>query len=86
MKTIISSILIIAGTICLHSCRDQGEEQADYIQKQSVDGAEMRAAKDIDTIGTNIYSEWLSDPHEFDDDTSISDPPPKEGGQWKSSY
>jgi hypothetical protein len=80
MKTIISSILIITGIITMHSCREQDEDMGTDIQVQSKDPLEIQ--KDGDSVIT-AYSEVRSGTEDFDDGTTITDPPPKDGGQWR---
>nr|WP_199158668.1 hypothetical protein [Pedobacter sp. ASV2] len=78
MKKIISSILIIAGIVALHSCRQPDEDQVEDIQIQNYQSSMKGTTKDSDSTNTTMLTEPSN--HEVTIDT---DPPPKDGGQWK---
>lgn len=81
MKTIISTILIITGTVLLHSCRESEIEEPLELEKQKIVNSKTEMSKNNDTIQAGIFS---NDP-DPDLDESIKDPPIRHGGQWKIS-
>ncbi|MDN5477825.1 MAG: hypothetical protein L0G39_12890 [Chryseobacterium sp.] len=78
MKKIILSLLTIAGIISLHSCREQDEEQVADIQIQSRQPSMKETNKDSDSINTIVPTQ-----QSYVDGIKETDPPPKDGGQWK---
>lgn len=79
MKMIISSILIITCIISLQSCRELDEQQETNVQTTKV-SAKTENYNKADTI---------KDAQIFDDLPKViteTDPPPKDGGQWKISF
>lgn len=78
MKKIILSLLTIAGIISLHSCREQDEDQVADIQIQSRQPSMKETNKDSDSINTIVPTQ-----QSYVDGTKETDPPPKDGGQWK---
>ncbi|MCQ9634146.1 hypothetical protein MP477_04160 [Chryseobacterium sp. WG23] len=81
MKTIISTILIIAGAVILHSCRESEIEEPLELKKQNIVNSKTEMSKNNDTIQTEAFS---TDP-DPELDESIKDPPIRHGGQWKTS-
>ncbi|MDR6546480.1 hypothetical protein J2810_002539 [Chryseobacterium rhizosphaerae] len=81
MKTIISTILIIAGSALLHSCRESEIEEPLELEKLNVVNSKTEMSKYNDTIQTGAFS---TDP-DPELDESIKDPPIRHGGQWKTS-
>ncbi|WP_157885968.1 hypothetical protein [Chryseobacterium glaciei] len=77
MKTIISSILIIAGMITMHSCRQQDEEQEMDLKIQDKEALSTETYKNSDSTEVNVR---LENPIEGTIDT---DPPPKDRDQWR---
>lgn len=77
MKTIISTILVIAGALFFHSCRESETEEPLELINQKV-SAKTEMSKNNDTIQTNVYSEP-------EVDETKEDPPIRHGGQWKLS-
>jgi hypothetical protein len=77
MKTIISSILIIACIISLHSCREVDEQQDFNLQQLTKIEAKTATLKEKDTAAASPIFETVPK------DITDTDPPPKDGGQWK---
>jgi hypothetical protein len=78
MKTIISTILIITGTVLLHSCRESEIEEPLELEKQKIVNSKTEMSKNNDTIQAGIV-------YDSETDESIKDPPIRHGGQWKTS-
>lgn len=78
MKKIILSLLIIAGIISLHSCREQDEDQVADVKIQSTQSSMKETNKDSDSTNTIMLIQQSNL-----DGTKETDPPPKDGGQWK---
>jgi sensor domain CHASE-containing protein len=76
MKKIILSILILAGIISLHSCREQDEDQVMDMQIQNKASSMKETNKDTDSTNITVLTDL--------DGTLETDPPPKDGGQWKT--
>jgi hypothetical protein len=83
MKTIISSILIMAGIIFLHSCRQENEELGVDTQVQYSKSTDADVHRDSDTINTAAYPGTFNTSEDPDDGTTLTDPPPKDGDQWR---
>lgn len=78
MKTIISTILIIAGAVILHSCRESEIEEPLERGKLNIVNSKTEMSKNSDTIQAGVVSN-------DDTDETIKDPPIRHGGQWKTS-
>jgi len=79
MKTIISTILIIAGAVILHSCRESEIEEPLELGKLNIVNSKTEMSKNSDTIQAGVVS------NDADTDETIKDPPIRHGGQWKTS-
>ncbi|RKF37156.1 hypothetical protein BCY89_05755 [Sphingobacterium siyangense] len=78
MKTIISTILIIAGAVLLHSCRESEMEEPLELGKLNIANSKTEMSKDSDSTGVGNVSN-------LETDETIKDPPIRHGGQWKTS-
>lgn len=78
MKTIISTILIIAGAVILHSCRESEMEEQLELEKLNIVNSKTEMSKNSDTIQAGVVSN-------ADTDETIKDPPIRHGGQWRTS-
>lgn len=76
MKTIISTILIIAGAVLLHSCRESEMEEPLELGKLNIANSKTEISKDSDSTGVGSVSN-------LETDETIKDPPIRHGGQWK---
>ncbi|WP_312297015.1 hypothetical protein [Chryseobacterium sp.] len=81
MKTIISTILIIAVAVILHSCRESEIEEPLELEKLNIVNSKTEMSKNSDTIQAGAFS---TDP-DPELDESIKDPPIRHGGQWRTS-
>jgi hypothetical protein len=79
MKKIILSILTITGIISLHSCREMDEEQSVDMNIQSRQSSMKETYKESDSTNSIVLTGGVK-PGE----TVEPDPPPKDGGQWRS--
>ncbi|MBT2559852.1 hypothetical protein J7E50_18175 [Pedobacter sp. ISL-68] len=79
MKKIILSILTIAGIISLHSCRELDEDPVADLQIQSRQSSMKETNKDSDSTNTIVLTQQSNI-----DGTIDTDPPPKDGGQWRN--
>lgn len=79
MKTIISTILIIAGAVLLHSCRESEMEEPLELGKLNIVNSKTEMSKNSDSIQMGTVS------NNPDTDESIKDPPIRHGGQWKTA-
>lgn len=78
MKTIISTILVVAGALIFRSCRESETEEPLELINQNKVNAKTELSKNNDSIQANVYSE-----PEIDE--TKEDPPIRHGGQWKLS-
>jgi len=81
MKIIISTILIIAGTALLHSCRESEIEEPLVLGKLNTVNSKTEMSRVSDTIQAGVF---VTDP-DPELDESIKDPPIRHGGQWRTS-
>lgn len=79
MKKIILSILSIAGIISLYSCREMDEEQSVDMQIQSKQSSMNETYKESDSTNSTVLTGGVKP-----GDIVEPDPPPKDGGQWRS--
>ncbi|QIH34471.1 hypothetical protein [Sphingobacterium sp. DR205] len=78
MKKIISIIPILAGIVFMNSCRQQEDEQYydEQMNSTKIMGKEIK--KHADSVQQTSFQS------EYDENGNIiTDPPPKNGGQWK---
>ncbi len=76
--SIISSIItILAGTVFMNSCRQQDDER-------TLDPNPSRM-KSVNNVNSKISDSMrqTSIPQKLDEEIVETDPPPKNGGQWK---
>ncbi|MGK6342535.1 hypothetical protein ACMGDK_09865 [Chryseobacterium sp. DT-3] len=75
ISTITTIITILAGIVIMHSCRQQGDDQAFDQNLRVQESISKLSNKNADTL------QQASNYGEFDDN-GYKDPPPKNGGQW----
>ncbi|ANF52948.1 hypothetical protein A0O34_21550 [Chryseobacterium glaciei] len=67
----------------MHSCRQQDEAQDADLQTQ-VSKSDTEIQRGNDTINTASIPGAFNGSKDFDDDTTITDPPPKDRDQWRN--
>lgn len=77
MKTIISTISILAGGIILHSCRESDIEEPIKLDKPNLIKSKTEMSKNNDTIQASTIQ------NSKEPDQLLGDPPVRHGGQWK---
>lgn len=80
MKTIISTILICAGTVFLHSCREYESEEPIKLERFNMKTTKAEISKNNDSI------QEATSQNNIDPDQLVEDPPIRHGGQWKFNY
>lgn len=80
MKKIISIVPILAGIALIHSCREQDDEPIMNVQIETVKLTGQERKVNADSIKhPQVYQNGLGESGLIE-----TDPPPKNGGQWRT--